>query len=244
MQIVIPFTADYRPLATGLGVVALELLLAVAVTNALRSRLPYGVWRKAHYATLVVWGLATIHGMLSGTDRSQTWLLWLYAATVGLVACAMVLRFARAGTGRRLGLGLVTAATAFIAVVGLAHVPQPASVSTTPEESATAEIAGPLTGAIDESATGILTVSGTAAGSAAFRIDLLTRSGQVSDSALQLRFANGSVCEGALTSLDETGFSGSCDLADGTSTTVRGSWTVSNGTVSGSISTDNAGTST
>ena len=74
-QLVIPFTSSYRPLATGLGIVAVELLLAVAVTNRLRSRLPYKVWRRAHYATLAVWLLATVHGILSGTDRSQTWLL-------------------------------------------------------------------------------------------------------------------------------------------------------------------------
>ena len=58
-QLVIPFTSSYRPLATGLGIVAVELLLAVAVTNRLRSRLPYKVWRRAHYATLAVWLLAT-----------------------------------------------------------------------------------------------------------------------------------------------------------------------------------------
>ena len=68
-QLAIPFTSGYRPLATGLGVVAVELLLAVAVTNRLRSRLPYRVWRRAHYATLAVWLLATVHGILSGTDR-------------------------------------------------------------------------------------------------------------------------------------------------------------------------------
>ncbi len=77
-QLVVPFTASYRPLATGLGVVALELLVAVSVTNRLRGRLPYRVWRRAHYATLGVWLLATVHGILSGTDRGETWLQLLY----------------------------------------------------------------------------------------------------------------------------------------------------------------------
>ncbi len=77
-QLVVPFTAAYRPLATGLGIVAMELLVAVAITNRLRSRLPYRFWRRAHYATLGVWLLATGHGILNGSDRSQTWLLVLY----------------------------------------------------------------------------------------------------------------------------------------------------------------------
>ena len=94
-QLVVPFSADYRPLATGLGIVAVELLLAVAVTNRLRSRLPYRVWRRAHYATIVVWLLATVHGILSGTDRDESWLLWLYALTVAAVAGSAALRFGR-----------------------------------------------------------------------------------------------------------------------------------------------------
>jgi sulfoxide reductase heme-binding subunit YedZ len=94
-QLVVPFTSSYRPLATGLGVVALELLLAVSLTNRLRSRLPYRIWRRAHYATLGVWLLATIHGILSGTDRGETWLLALYAVTVATIAGAMALRLPR-----------------------------------------------------------------------------------------------------------------------------------------------------
>ena len=48
-QILVPFTAGYRPLATGLGTVALELLVAVAITNALRRRIPQRIWRTTHY---------------------------------------------------------------------------------------------------------------------------------------------------------------------------------------------------
>ena len=44
----------------------------------------------------------------------------------------------------------------------------------------------------------------------AFRIDALTGDGRVSDSALQLRFGSGTMCEGTLTTLDDTGFTGTC----------------------------------
>ena len=39
--LLIPFTSSYRPLWTGLGVVAAELLLALAVTNHYRKRISY-----------------------------------------------------------------------------------------------------------------------------------------------------------------------------------------------------------
>ena len=239
-QLVIPFTSSYRPLATGFGVVAVELLLAVAVTNRLRSRLPYKVWRRAHYATLAVWLLATVHGILSGTDRSQPWLLAVYATTVALVAGAAVLRFGRASTPRRLATGLAVAAGAGVVVLGLSAVPQQASTSKIPTAVAATTIPdlnGTLTGTIDQSVgSGIVSISGTAA-SQSFRIDLLTGGSTVADAALQLRFGSGTLCEGTLTALDDTGFTGTCTLPDGGTRMVTSTWTVSNGTVDGTLST-------
>jgi len=240
-QLVVPFTSSYRPLATGLGIVAVELLLAVAVTNRLRSRLPYKVWRRAHYATLAVWLLATVHGILSGTDRSQTWLLAVYATTVALVTGAAVLRFGRASTPRRLGTGLAVAAGACALVLGLSSLPQQASKSKTSTKVAVAvvpDLNGALTGTIDQGEdSGIVSISGTAAAQSSFRIDLLTGGNQVADSALQLQFPSGTICEGTLTALDDTGFTGTCTLPSGGTRTVTSTWTVSNGTVEGTIST-------
>jgi predicted ferric reductase len=92
-QVVVPFTADYRPFATGLGVVAVELLVAVALTNLLRRRIPYRVWRRAHYLTFGVWAAATVHGILAGTDRGELWFLLLYLGAVASVAAAATARF-------------------------------------------------------------------------------------------------------------------------------------------------------
>ena len=245
-QLVVPFTASYRPLATGLGIVALELLLAVSVTNRLRSRLPYRVWRRAHYATLAVWLLATVHGILSGTDRDQTWLLWLYALTVAAVAGGAALRFGRAPGARRFGVGLAVAGGSLAAVLGLAALPQQASSSPTATRAAVAipEINGDLSGTIDNTGSGIISIRGTAAATSAFRIDLLTGDDRVTDSALQLRFAGGTPCEGTVTSLDERGFTGSCTLPGGGTRTVHADWTVSGGTVSGTISSPAGGSAT
>ena len=52
--ILVPFVARYRTLYTALGVVAAELLLALAITNRYRDRLPYTFWRRAHYLNLAV----------------------------------------------------------------------------------------------------------------------------------------------------------------------------------------------
>ena len=94
-QLLVPGTAPYRPLATALGVVAAELLGAVAIANHFRNRLSYTFWRRTHYATFAVWALALVHGIASGTDSRTVWALSLYAVAAGSVAGLTAWRVAR-----------------------------------------------------------------------------------------------------------------------------------------------------
>jgi sulfoxide reductase heme-binding subunit YedZ len=95
-QELVPFTSPYRPFAVGLGVTAMELIAAVGISNALRSRLPYGAWRKLHYLTLPAWLLASLHGMLSGTDAGDPWFAGIVAGAFSAVAVAAFVRFSPA----------------------------------------------------------------------------------------------------------------------------------------------------
>jgi len=92
-QLVVPFTTGYRPFAVGLGVVALELMAAVGVSNALRKRISYRRWRAIHYLTIGVWGLATLHAVLAGTDRSDPWFAAIVGGAVAAVVVAFTVRF-------------------------------------------------------------------------------------------------------------------------------------------------------
>jgi len=91
--LLVPFTSSYRPLWTGLGVVAAELLLALAVTNHYRKRMPYSLWRKLHYLNFAVWIAATAHGLGAGTDSGSTAFLLMYALTAGTIGTLAVRRF-------------------------------------------------------------------------------------------------------------------------------------------------------
>jgi methionine sulfoxide reductase heme-binding subunit len=93
-QLVVPGTSSYRPLATALGVVSAELLLAVAMTNRYRKRLSYRFWRRAHYLNFAVWGLALVHGILAGSDRGAAWTDVLYGASAAMVAGLLAWRAA------------------------------------------------------------------------------------------------------------------------------------------------------
>lgn len=107
--LIAPFTSSYRPLWTGLGVVATELLLALAVTNHYRKRISYSLWRRLHYLNFAVWIAATAHGLGAGTDSGSAAFLLMYATTVGVVA---VLALSRFGTRPVASPGMPTVASA------------------------------------------------------------------------------------------------------------------------------------
>ena len=88
----LPFSATYRPFWLGLGALALDCFIAVAVTSLLRVRLGYGSWRAVHWLAYASWGLAVLHGLGTGSDRHQGWFLALNLAAVGLVVAALANR--------------------------------------------------------------------------------------------------------------------------------------------------------
>jgi sulfoxide reductase heme-binding subunit YedZ len=77
LDLVIPFTSTYRPFWVGLGAVALDLLVAVVVTSLLRERIGHRAWKAVHWFGYAMWPVALVHGIGSGTDRSQFWMLVL-----------------------------------------------------------------------------------------------------------------------------------------------------------------------
>ena len=94
---VIPFTAGYRATWVGLGTIAAYLLLAVAALGFARGRLattPRGAarWRVLHMGGYLAWGVAMVHGLMSGTDTGKAWVVALYAACAAMVLGALGFR--------------------------------------------------------------------------------------------------------------------------------------------------------
>jgi sulfoxide reductase heme-binding subunit YedZ len=91
-RLLVPGAASYRPVWVAFGIVAAELLAALAVTNHYRRRLAHGLWRRLHMLNFAVWGLALVHGLTAGTDASTTWALVLYAGSAWLVLALLIHR--------------------------------------------------------------------------------------------------------------------------------------------------------
>ena len=92
IALLVPGASPYRPLAVGIGVLGAELMVVVYASFSQRKRIGVKNWRRLHYATYAVFGLATVHGLLAGTDTSRPWVLGIYFAAVGAVATATVFR--------------------------------------------------------------------------------------------------------------------------------------------------------
>jgi methionine sulfoxide reductase heme-binding subunit len=89
---IVPFGGSYRPFWLGLGAIAFDLLLAVALTSMVRRRLGYGAWRATHWLAYACWPIAVLHGLGTGSDVKSTWLLALNVVCLGIVALAVGLR--------------------------------------------------------------------------------------------------------------------------------------------------------
>jgi sulfoxide reductase heme-binding subunit YedZ len=225
-SILVPFTARYRTLYTALGVVAAELLLALAITNHYRSRLSHTFWRRAHYLNLAVWTAATVHGLGSGTDRSTPWLLALFAASVAIVLGAAALRFRR-GTVLAGGIAAAGAAAVVLAAAGPLHF--------SPKPWNARSFAAPITGQVVQnvgSTRGLVSAAATANGRqrALLRADLLIEPHRLDATSFQLELLpSGMLCTGRVTKVQSFGFDARCRAEDGTHRVVHATWSLTGG---------------
>lgn len=82
IAVVLPLRSPWRPGPVSWGVVALYLLLVVEVTSLFMNRLPRRLWRGIHLTSFVVFGLATVHVLTTGTDRTNLAVEWSALAQV------------------------------------------------------------------------------------------------------------------------------------------------------------------
>lgn len=85
IQLFVPFTAEYRPVWTAMGIVGLDLAALVTVTFYLRQRIGFKTFRVLHYASFVSYIGATLHGIFSGTDSGLTSTQLMYLETGSVV---------------------------------------------------------------------------------------------------------------------------------------------------------------
>jgi sulfoxide reductase heme-binding subunit YedZ len=102
-EITIPFALHYRPAFTGAGIIAGYLAVLLGPTFYLRRRIGARTWRRLHRLTPLIWMLAAVHTLGSGSDASSLWLRGVVLVPVGPIVYLLTVRtFAgRRRQGRR-----------------------------------------------------------------------------------------------------------------------------------------------
>jgi methionine sulfoxide reductase heme-binding subunit len=110
---VVPLASPYRPVAVALGVISVDLTIAIIVTSLLRERIGHRVWRAVHWLAYGAWPLALLHGLTAGTDAFAPWLLAIESLCVLAVGGALAWRIG-AGDPRRSGLAAIVATPSIV----------------------------------------------------------------------------------------------------------------------------------
>jgi hypothetical protein len=71
VEVLVPLTGSWHPVAVAWGIVSLYLLLAVELTSLARRHLSKRLWRRVHLGSFALFLFSTIHGLTAGTDRGS-----------------------------------------------------------------------------------------------------------------------------------------------------------------------------
>lgn len=89
-DVMVPLRASYRPVAVGLGVVAMYAMVLITMSSWVRSRLSTRLWRGIHVLAVPAFVVALLHGVFAGSDTARPAAFALYGAS-GLLVLFLVL---------------------------------------------------------------------------------------------------------------------------------------------------------
>lgn len=92
--VAVPFTIAYRPVFTGLGIIAAYLAALLGLSFYARRRIGPRLWRRLHRATVAVYALGVVHAVGAGTDAATPWLRAFLLLTGAPILALFVRRLA------------------------------------------------------------------------------------------------------------------------------------------------------
>jgi methionine sulfoxide reductase heme-binding subunit len=88
----LPFALSYRPLFTGIGIIAGWLAALLGLSFYARKRIGVSTWRFMHRFTVVVYLLAVAHVLGAGTNGRSWWMLTMLTALTAPVVFGFTYR--------------------------------------------------------------------------------------------------------------------------------------------------------
>jgi hypothetical protein len=96
LEVLVPLTGDWHPVAVAWGIAALYLLVAVELTSLARAHISKRLWRLTHFASFPLFAVATTHALSAGTDRAAPLMRWGILAVTAVAAGLTVRRVSEA----------------------------------------------------------------------------------------------------------------------------------------------------
>lgn len=98
-EVLLPMASHYRPVWIAFGIVGAYLAAAIWLSEYARRWIGYAWWHRFHMLAFVVFVMATVHGLGSGSDSTAAWAMALYGGAVATVAGLVLVRAGRALSG-------------------------------------------------------------------------------------------------------------------------------------------------
>lgn len=89
----VPFTMGYRPVWTGVGILAGYLAALLGLTFYVRKRVGARRWRKAHRFIVLVYVLGVAHALGAGSDAGGIWMRLIVIGSAVPIGVLLVLRY-------------------------------------------------------------------------------------------------------------------------------------------------------
>ena len=99
--IMLPFAMAYRPVFTGLGIIAAWTAAILGLSFYVRRRIGTRTWRFMHRFTVVTYVMALVHVAGAGTDARSPWMIALLTALTAPLAFGFSYRMLSISGARR-----------------------------------------------------------------------------------------------------------------------------------------------
>lgn len=100
-ELLIPFSASHHPILSGLGTIAMYLLLMLILTTDLRNRIKRSVWLTLHLFAYPTLFIVLIHSFFIGTDSDEPYIQLVYIGAIAMLLISVLVR-SLIGTNREL----------------------------------------------------------------------------------------------------------------------------------------------
>ncbi len=91
-DVLVPFGSYYKTFLTAIGTLVLYLSAVVSASFWFRRRMGTKAWKWLHYSSFAAFAGAFWHGMMTGTDSHEPWLMGVYLGTTLAVIFGVMIR--------------------------------------------------------------------------------------------------------------------------------------------------------